>query len=273
MDARDLEGLGDGERRQYGRYAPGEHGLAGAGAADHEDVVSSGDGDLERVTRLVLSLDVGEVVAAVAVGGDERGEVGAARLDRQLAVEILHGVLEGLHGDDVDSVDDARLLDVLRRDDDGAAADAPCLDHHRQDAAHAPDLAGERELADERAFVEALVADAPGGLQQADGDRQVVDRAFLADVGRREIDGDVELLARGKPLVLERGGDPVLRLLDCGVGEADNRELRRPHRRVDLDLNRLRVDPADRARIAFRKHLQPPFRLPRGRRGNYRKKT
>jgi hypothetical protein len=69
--------------RQNGRHSLGEHGLAGAGRADHENVVASGTGDLEGALGGLLAADVFEVdeellgfaQEGVAVGFDGKNAV------------------------------------------------------------------------------------------------------------------------------------------------------------------------------------------------------
>ena len=60
-DHRDFEQLGRRERRQDRRQPRRQHRLAGAGRADHEQVVAAGGGDLERALGALLALDVLEV--------------------------------------------------------------------------------------------------------------------------------------------------------------------------------------------------------------------
>ena len=62
------------QRRQDRRQPPGEHRLAGAGRADHQDVVPAGGGDGQRPLGELLAADVGEI-HVVAV---------------QLRVEVVH---------------------------------------------------------------------------------------------------------------------------------------------------------------------------------------
>ena len=59
VDHRDLERLGRLERRQDAGQARRQHRLAGAGRADHQQVVAAGRGDLERPLGALLALDVG----------------------------------------------------------------------------------------------------------------------------------------------------------------------------------------------------------------------
>jgi hypothetical protein len=61
VDGGDLHRVPVVEVRQEAREPGGEHGLAGAGWADEEEVMPSGRGDLERVPGGALADDVGQV--------------------------------------------------------------------------------------------------------------------------------------------------------------------------------------------------------------------
>ena len=63
-DHRDFEQFGRRQRRQDRRQPRRQHRLAGAGRADHQQVVAAGGGDLERALGALLALDVVEVEPA-----------------------------------------------------------------------------------------------------------------------------------------------------------------------------------------------------------------
>ena len=65
VDLGGLERFFEAQRREDRRQALGQHGLAGAGRADHQDVVAAGGGDFERALGDVLAADVLEVVGKV----------------------------------------------------------------------------------------------------------------------------------------------------------------------------------------------------------------
>ena len=105
----------------------------------------------------------------------------------------------------------------------------------RQRAADRAHVAGQRELADDRA-----VGDAPRrsscseATRMADRHRQVEPRADLAQVGGREVDGDAllrELVAR----VRDRRPHALARLADRLVRQPDDREGRQAAADVGLD--------------------------------------
>ena len=63
-DHRHFEQLGRRERRQDRRQPRRQHRLAGAGRADHQQVMPAGGGDLERALGALLALDVLEIEQA-----------------------------------------------------------------------------------------------------------------------------------------------------------------------------------------------------------------
>ncbi len=60
-DHRHFEQLGRRQRRQDRRQPRGEHGFAGAGRADHQQVMAAGGRDFERALGALLALDVSEI--------------------------------------------------------------------------------------------------------------------------------------------------------------------------------------------------------------------
>ena len=68
VDARHLERLVEGERREQAAHALREHGLAAAGRALQEQRVPAGGGDLERRLRALLPAHLGEVGQAARLG-------------------------------------------------------------------------------------------------------------------------------------------------------------------------------------------------------------
>ena len=83
-DLRHLERLVQLERRQDAGQAAREHRLAGARRAAQEEVMAAGRGDLEGAPRLLLAVDLGEVVldgSAPAASSGGRASDGGNRLD------------------------------------------------------------------------------------------------------------------------------------------------------------------------------------------------
>src|SRR2546421_1995001 len=62
IDSSGFEGFGAAEWREDAGDALGEHGFAGSGGANHQDVVSAGGGDGDGALDGFLAADVGEIV-------------------------------------------------------------------------------------------------------------------------------------------------------------------------------------------------------------------
>ena len=117
---------------------------------------------------------------------------------------------------------------------------------------HRPDLAAERQLADQRDPAGA----APNLLraeQDPHRDREIERRAGLAQVGRREVDGDParRMDEAGVP---ERAADAFAGLLERGVREADDREPGQSGGDVDLDADHPPVEADERRGGDDREH-------------------
>ena len=78
--------------------------------------------------------------------------------------------------------------------------------------------------------------------EQAERDRQVEMRAFLGQVGRRQIDGD-PLGRKRQPDRGQRRADPLAALGDRLVGQADDDEGRQPGGELHLDFDGASLEP------------------------------
>ena len=102
------------ERGQDGGQAAGEHRLARARRADHQDVVAAGGGDLERALGVSVAAHVARSRRRRRRGTARQAPASAAgRIDVALAVQVLDGVVDGAHRDDVDACDDGGLGRVV----------------------------------------------------------------------------------------------------------------------------------------------------------------
>lgn len=91
VDLGGLNGFIEGHRRDDGGDALGQHRFAGAGRADHEEVVAAGDGDFDGAFGTGLTLDFGEIDVVFLMLGEELGDVFAHRLEELLAGEEFEG--------------------------------------------------------------------------------------------------------------------------------------------------------------------------------------
>ncbi len=94
--------------------------------------------------------------------------------------------------------------------------------------------------------------------KQRQRDRQIVVRAFLGQIGGREVDRD-PLGRQRQPHRGERGMDPLLAFLDRLVGQPDDVEPRQPRRDLALHLNAARLQPQVSHRLNQRDQALPPL--------------
>ena len=242
-DDRRRERLRIAERRQQPGDRPGEQRLARPGGPTSSSPWPPARAISSAAARLELAADLGQVGDVV---GDQpatrpqvrRRAISGRRPSRELdprrrrspsagraAVGRLDGVAERRDARRPRSPStSSRLVDRRRRDDDPPHAAPGERRDHRQDPGHRPDLAAERQLADE--------GERPGRRpdllrpeQDPERDREVERRARLALLGRGEVDGDPPR-RMDEAGVADRAADPLARLLERGVGEADDREAR-----------------------------------------------
>ena len=107
------------------------------------------------------------------------------------------------------------------------------------------DRSVERQLAEQHQVRDLPALDDSGRREDPERDRRIERGARLADVRRREVDGDA-MRRKLESGVADRGTNPVAALADARVGKADHRERREAERHVHFDLNRTRVDAEDR---------------------------
>ena len=210
--------------------------------------MAAGQRDLEAAPRLDLAADLGQVRAPArpsgptpaaagagpSIGGrvaptsSIRGGATAARRRRRGLDDLDRLARASRHADDLD----ARRRAAPRRRRPIGDDDPPRRPRRARAATigrmpgHRPDLAAERQLADQRDRVRAG-PDLLRAEQDPDRDREVERRAGLAQVRRREVDRDPPRRV-DEAGVADRAADPLAGLLERGVGQADDREAGQP---------------------------------------------
>ena len=219
-----LHRLGVGQVGKHPGETPGQHGLAGAGRAEQQQVVPTGRGHLHRPSGLALADDVGQVrhvahpllpqrrvrqgAGAAAQQGDHLGQAG-------------HGQRLGHRGQ-------LGLGDVVG----GHQHRAPRASAQAgQDPADRPDLPVQRQLAEQYLLPRRQLLQRP---QDRHDDGEVEPGAALVGVGRGEVDHD---LAGRQPDADggQRRLGPVGRLGEGGAAPAEQREAGQAVADVRLD--------------------------------------
>ena len=262
VDLGGLKRLFKAQRREDRGQALGQHGLAGAGWADHQDVVAAGCGDLKRALGDVLAADVAEVGVVLGSFAEKLLAVDGERLREDVAlcggVEQLADLKQRVDRVDVDAVDDGRLARIGGGDDQVLDACGARRDGNGQHAAHCAQRAIKAKLADQDEVADVLDGESAVGTQDADGDGQVETGALFFEVGGSEVDGD----ACGREVeagVLDGGADAVAGFADGGVGQAYGGEAAviggLDAGEVDLDVDEVGVDTVDGGAARLKEHV------------------
>ena len=202
---------------------------------------SAGTGRCGRARR-----EVGLLTGAVRLGlavGDGRG----SRSPRSTSTASCRCSTPTTSSSATSAASRARLRGTNKRGE-AVAPGAP----RRPPARRGPtDVAGERQLADDRAADERVARELAARREDRDRERQVEARADLAQVGRRQVDRD-PLLREHEAGVRERRPDALARLAHRLVGQPDDLERRQPVADVGLDPDppRRRRRPARTCRRA-----------------------
>ncbi len=201
-------------------------------------------GDLQSPLDVLLALDVAQVDGGWRFG--VQVDLVAVNLELDVAVEMRHQICQILNGDDSQAGDEGGLAGVRFGEKEGGDL---FLARHRRHGEHAADVAGaavEGEFADQQRAVQRIGGYLLGGGQDAHGDGQVIDGAGLADVGGRQVDGQ-SLAGKVEAAVDDGGPHPLAGFLHGRVREPDDGQTKEPARGVDLDVDRGRVKPKNRA--------------------------
>ena len=193
--------------------------------------------DLERTAGTRLTANVGEVGNRRATGFVTRLDDARQRLD---TARMAADVEQARRVKDPSVADERGLGGVARRHDQRVA-----VARRLQRVGSAPrmpcDRPAERELTVQLRAVEACLRQLRTGDEDADGNRQVEPAALLRQVRGREVDGDAPD-RKFKAAVGDRGAHAILAFLDHRLRQPDDRELRQPAARVDLDAHERRVE-------------------------------
>ncbi len=249
MHAGRLEGCLGRKRRQDAREASSQHRLAGAGRADHQQMVPAGRGDLDGQLRQRLAPDLGEIRAmGDGLGGSEPHRFGPGLRPahtREQPSEIGHGV-------ETVPTDECDLGLVAGGDDETFGVDGV---GQRQRAPYGSDGAVETELAQAADVASGIAIDLPGGSEHTDGDGEVEPGSRFAELARRQVDRDPTLRPLGAAR-LDGRPDPVSSFAAGDIGKADHGEAGQAATHMDLDVDGVSPDAGERRRTDGGEHAR-----------------
>ena len=113
-------------------------------------------------------------------------------------------------------------------------------------AAHRPQSAIKRQFAHQHMLVRYVAADGSHRTQDAERHGQIETRAFLADVGGRQVNGH-GFVGVTEARIQQRGLDALPALAHGRIGHADSDEIARVAAgvHIHLDVNQVRFDSKD----------------------------
>lgn len=242
MDFGRFQRLLEGEVGQNRRQSARQHGLPASGRSRHQNIVGARGGHFESPLDVFLPAHLGKIVSVGAL--QDRCETGidAERSHLDFAIDQGYRLAEVTHGKNLRAGDQGALFGIVDRQDKGAAIPVAGGHGNRQDPSDRLDPTVQRQFAEQNEIFQIIAVDAAGRAEQPDGNRQVESGPVLADIGRCQVDCD----SAGReivPGIFDRRLDPVLAFLDRAFGKPHRGKLRQPLSDVDLDLNRVRIDP------------------------------
>src|SRR5581483_7457707 len=213
-----LQRLFKGEGRQDGGHALGQHGFAGAGRPNHENVVSASASNLERSLGGLLPPNVFEVDQESLGVAQQRVAIHLKRSDSVSGIHEMDDVEQGANGKNLHPANHGGLARIEFRHNQTRDFLSPCLDGDRQCAAHATDPTVEGQFTHEKTVTNLLLIEPSVSPQDAESHRQVETRTFFADIGGSQVDRDLS----GRDIVatiLERRTNTVAALAHRRVGK------------------------------------------------------
>lgn len=245
MDLGGLQRFLEDQLWQDGRQPPGEHGFATAGRADHQEIMTACCSHLQSTLDVGLAAHFGEIEVIGDCLTEQGVDIGPVRFQGGVVGQKIDQLAQCSDRKHRQVVHQAAFTSVLRRQDQAVNIPITGRHRHRQHTANRLDATVQGEFPHVEIALGPLDGDHPGGGQQTDRHRQVEGRAILADIGRRQVNGDP---AVGKIVagVFDSGFDAVLAFLDRAFRQADRGKLRQTLGDVDFDLDTIRIDADQR---------------------------
>ena len=237
VDHRGFQRFRRGQGRQDAGKPCGEHRLAAAGRADHEQVMPPGGGDFQRAFGAFLAFHLAKVAGVRGAGHLAR----FGRLQGRAAGVVVQDIVQRGGGKDGGRADPGGLGPA-----GFGAKKRPVFDRGGHGSGQRPgdgdQATVEREFAQGHDTFDIFARDDVERREEREGNGQVEMRAFLGQVGGRQVDGD-PLGRQRDGQGLKRGAHPFAGFGHCLVGQADQGEGGRPGRDGALHFDKPCLDP------------------------------
>ena len=180
------------------------------------------------------------------------------RLDAAIhrGVQQLARLRQRLHRIDIQPLHHRGLRRIRRRHNQVCDAALLCRHRNRQHARHTAHAAIQPQLAHSQELAQIAVLQRAIRAQNADGDRQIEAGAFLLQVGRREIDGDVGGRQR-KAGVADGRANTIAALAYRSIRQSNGRKALFRHLdagKIHLNIDDVRIDAIHSSTQRLEKH-------------------
>ena len=255
VNPRGLDGFLERHRRHDRGDALGQHGFAGAGRANQQNVVATRAGNFQRAFRGHLAAHVTQIDRVLAGFGEHLRSVHGDGLKRFRRVDHIHSLRQRLYGEDVDAFDDGGFARIRFGDHDVLYAAIARRQRGGEGAAHGTDAAVQRELAEKHVRVENLPEKRALASHQTEGHGQIERGTFLSNVSGREVDRDSLIHREIEAAISERGFDSLAAFLHRNVRQSDDVEIALvAGADVYLDFHEIGVDAKHGGAKCFEEH-------------------
>ncbi len=218
--------------------------FAGARRADHQHVVPARRRHFERPLCRGLAAHFGEI-GNRGIVHEAIGRAGRHRLEPVWFVQVLDHLSQMPHPEHTYAFGDRSFSGVIGWHEQVRNALAARANRDRQRAAHRSKSTIERQFAHQQ-HVPVGLAHCPHRTQDPQRHRQVEARAFLANIRRREVDGD-GLVRIAEARIEQRRFYALAALANRGVRHAYRDEIAGAAAgvHVHFDIDEMRLDPED----------------------------
>ena len=260
MDFGRLQRLFKIERSQDSRQPLGQHGFAGTGRPDHQNVVAAGSGDFQRALCGLLSAHIAKVERKMLHLAEEfaGGHANRLRVDAAVSsrVEKLSNLQQRVHAVDVDALDHRRFAGIRRRDQQILDAAFPRCDGNGQHPLDWPQATVEAQFSYQEKIAEVAQLQAAIRTQNPDCHGQIEAGAFFLQIGGRQVNGDLRRrnIEAG---IFDGGADAVAALAHGGVGQTDRMKAvfcRLDAGKIHFNIDDVGVDTIYSGAKGFEKH-------------------
>lgn len=194
----------EGQRRQNGRQATGQHGFARARRANEDDVVPASRCQFEGAFDVLLPAHIAEIDIVLAeIGRELFAGIDLDGRDGRIARQHVDGFAQVFHAIHRKIADDGGFAGIGFGQDKTFVFFVTGQYGHGQGTFDGPQAAVQRQFAHDKKLVEALRRNDAGPRQHTDGNGEVEGGALFAQIGGREVDDGFEA-RQANPGVFDR---------------------------------------------------------------------